>query len=540
MFFLVFYLYIFTYSFIMSSDKRQVDNMFVSDEYVYDETMNVDRQILFTQDENNNDGYLSGIQFNLNGLRSKLVPLNEARLVGGLKIEYPQTATANSGSLFTFPQTGWTLGEMGLISGITVQTSNGVVLLNNTQLQLRNYVRYLQSRSAEHRNQGDAYDTGIVPEDDALSPLPGTSSAPINAAYTTKANLFAANAYYTLPDASHNATVQVPFDIALKDLDPFFEAMDFLLTNVGLIINFQIGFNLSNNDIRTIDVAPYYIPAATGAPTTTVNLLPPILSIVNGIAAGTGTACRIYYPSVTPNAIELEKINRRLASGWTKELEFLIPQVLPFTKLNVNTQQSITPATAVVLPQKVHVLVYPSGWFNNTVTGALPGTAPLYGVGAPPSIPVPINTMMLEVDDKQYFMKAPLTFAEKWWLQKENLIDKAESDIFVPLFQKRDFMWAYAGLNTYDVSRLQSRIINPLASTPIRLTLNFGDKTMRRNGVILDNTYVSNNMYGSSSAGALATVDIYCITERLQKLRFDISKSDVQAILGVSTSAGGR
>lgn len=521
----------------MSMDKQQVDNMFVSEDFIYDETLNIDRQILYTPDNNQGD-YKGNLTFDMSSLKSKLVPLSEAKLVGGLRV----TFTGSGGRTWTScPPLAWTLGQMGLIYGVTVQ-ANSALLINNLNIAPRNYVDYLENRTNSSRDGGAAWDSCITKMQDALEPYVATTTSAVSSdAQIMKQKFCAAGAVFFPQVGSADAYAVIPFDIALKDVDPFFAAMTSLITNVSWLFTFNLTMNSNDPTVRIFDMPPVLLATGVQAPANTspASLYSGNLTItMDNSLFGLGNTCRIYYPDVTPNAVELEKINRRLNAGWTKEVEFLIPTVQVYNNESMTSQFSKIVTSAVVLPQKIHALVVPNNYWS-PLTLASDGKA---GVTTNASIPIPINNVQLQVDDKQYFSNVPRTFNEKWWLEKENYIDMAESDIFTPFLDRQDFRNAYAGLNTWDVSRLHSRIINPLAATGVNLSFYYGDDTIyattHGTNIVAPVSSQRTNANVITTFGSTATV--YVIVERLQKVRLDISKTNVTVVLGVSTAAGGR
>lgn len=609
----------------VQTDKQQIDNMFRSDDFVYDESLNVDRQILYAQDVNSGNYGQAGVSFDLKSLKSKLTCLSEARIAGTLVI----TSGNDAGDVLygkpaagfvpnyrwaTEPLLAWSFGEQGIFTGISLKTSDGTQIVNNQMISLRNHLKYLSTHTRTHNEGQGADNTGIVKteyfkhdiapvmyqtqrwaegRDDTwteavpytVNPTDWNVLLPPDA--TKRVQQFRDSSYY-----DGQGRVFVNFDVALADIDPIFENMDFLSTNIGydLLLHFAWGDG-SNFKVLDIYGAQYNDLRRAGGGVATPRNCPlnynmteqqrlcwtPKIDIAKADNTIGYRSLRLYYPTVTPNAVELDKINSKLAQGWVKTIEYLTPATRVFPVGRKQYLPGVNPTgspeaveqfsqiiqTSCVLPQKIHVAVTPKGalyqsiyWqqgnFTATDVGGTMGVAALMaGTTTPVMYPMPFKNIMLEVDDKMYHQSIPRNALEKWWLMKENFVDKAESPIFDPLMTQGDFLADYMGWITFDTSRLQSRIVNPLAAIPIRITFDFGDESIASScnvpnysngsivnaltGPIKDNPYADFVCNNSNMQVFLGTeFDVVIIVEKLMKLKMDISKSEAAVILGVN------
>lgn len=549
----------------MTTDLQQQLNMNTSSDYAYDPTKNTDKQWLSVND-NNQGSYNAGIVFELPNLRTKLCPFNEARLVGAISI------TSGTGSAFTNANfsagnymISFPFGIQGMFYGVSVKTSNGTQMLNNPDIPLRNYVESLETRVSSSLSDFENYHnfkadsgfpfqcTATLSNTSLLGPsnyytasaLPADGNIVYN--YTNYSNSMKDSAYIqkiARYDTARNAIV-IPFDIPLGLIDPFFNTMDFLLTNVGLELVFLTAFYGIGTTYKAIDFFD-----RTAIRGDAVDFLAPVVTIDTSNQFNIGSTCRLYYPYVIPQAAELVRISQLLNTGWVKNIEWLVPNVRLYqiSAVTNGTTWSDTVVTSVVLPQKLHLLAVPSGAFSqkdNSATWAtlrnvdgITATAWDYtfrqGMAAGNAIPVPFGKVQVEIDGKQYFTNVAQSFNESWELFKENLVDRGENELLSPYITMQDKHGYYRGLASYDISRLQERIQNPYAGVPIRLGLTFFPNSNYTPLSLAADIIPQTSGLTTGLAVASVNVDLYVIIERSQKVRLNISRANVDVTVGLN------
>lgn len=531
-----------------TSDAAEIQNMFVSSDYRYDEELDIDRQILYVNDTNKTD-YNSGIvTFEIPNLVNKLTPVYLMRFRGVIKIYSSSTPFNGTESI------ALAFGKIGLINSIKVTTNNGQLLLDEKNLVLINYRRWLQNHAVTAFNNN--INVGITDYN-------GTSELIDNKGFISGEQLFDQEAVF---DPSSNA-YYLPFDLALSDLHPLFESLDFLLFNVGL------------NITLTFSYASDCVWKAFNSPTATTSISYVVYSsgATNSFQMpGWPNLCRIYYPIVTPNAEEFEKISKLQQRGWMKEIEFTQNYYSYYIDtLDVSTKQHQM-AWNVTLPMRLHILTTPEGWLRknganiisytptnvtatiNSPYNLIAGGANLSetedwtltttggGQLAPTTFPIPINAINLYVDDEPYYQNLCTNAYERWDLVKENVLEGGESEIFEPAFDFDRFISTFAGITSLNISRLQQRVRNPMQGIPIRIEYQYGDSSIKLDQVGMRSKCLTlevndrpvNFLWYTAPAlaNAIGTnsmkVDVDMFVEYLMKIKLFISQKDVKVFVG--------